>query len=94
MVTRRRIMFRAFLRPIKTGCGPIKWIEVPGAVRWWPALGARPHGATVRLEHLWNEFLQTNALSPFRAYPKCGMTEDVAVSLHEICAANSKTVPG
>ena len=49
-------------------------------------------GATVRLEHLWNEFLHVDAFSLFCAYPKSGFTETSAVSFREICSAHSKMI--
>ena len=51
-------------------------------------------GATVRLEHLWNE-LQTHEHFPlFCAYPRSGFTQDAAVSMQMICDTHSKVVPG
>jgi MEDS: MEthanogen/methylotroph, DcmR Sensory domain len=51
-------------------------------------------GATVRLEHLWNE-LQTDEHFPlFCAYPRSGFTQDAAVSMQMICDTHSKVIPG
>ena len=49
-------------------------------------------GATVRLEHLWNEFLHVEAFSLFCAYPKSGFTESSSDSFQQICAAHSKMI--
>ena len=50
------------------------------------------NGATVRLEHLWNNLCRSEEFSLFCAYPKSGFTEDSDVSLREICAAHSKVI--
>lgn len=52
------------------------------------------NGATVRLEHLWNEFCKSEAFSLFCAYPKSGFTQDANTSLLEICSAHSKVLGG
>jgi len=52
------------------------------------------NGATVQLEHLWNQFCAHEDLTLFCAYPKSGFTEDAAVSLEKICAAHSKLISG
>src|SRR5688500_19228341 len=36
------------------------------------------NGATVRLEHLWHAFCQSEAFSLFCAYPKTGFTQDAS----------------
>ena len=54
-------------------------------------LWAQGHnGATVRLEHLWNEVCTNHALALFCAYPRIGATRDLAESLAEVCALHSK----
>jgi hypothetical protein len=50
------------------------------------------NGATVRLEHLWNQFCQREAFSLFCAYPKSSFTQDAEASIREICSAHSKVV--
>ncbi|MEO6264129.1 MAG: MEDS domain-containing protein [Luteimonas sp.] len=50
------------------------------------------HGATVRLEHLWNDFCTDNALALFCAYPRIGATRDVTESLAEVCALHSRVI--
>jgi hypothetical protein len=56
-------------------------------------LWAQGHsGATVRLEHLWQQFCNSEAFSLFCAYPKAGFTKDADTSIREICAAHSKIV--
>jgi hypothetical protein len=52
------------------------------------------NGATVRLEHLWEDFCNKEGFSLFCAYPKSGFTGDAASSIHEICAAHSRVVYG
>jgi hypothetical protein len=49
-------------------------------------------GATVRLEHLWNKLCRAEEFSLFCAYPKAGITQGPAESMHEICAAHSRMV--
>lgn len=52
------------------------------------------NGATVRLEHLWHAFCQTEAFSLFCAYPKSGFTQDALTSIKEICDTHSKVICG
>jgi hypothetical protein len=52
------------------------------------------NGATVQLEHLWNKFCATQSFALFCAYPKNGVTEDLAESLENICACHSKLIHG
>jgi hypothetical protein len=49
-------------------------------------------GATVRLEHLWQQFCLSQSFSLFCAYPKAGFTKDPTNSMAEICAAHSRLV--
>jgi len=49
-------------------------------------------GATVRLEHLWNEYRSTNPLALFCAYPKSGFTDETDASLRAICDAHTKVI--
>ena len=51
------------------------------------------HGATVRLEHLWDVFCQSNELALFCAYPRIGATRDLGESFAEVCALHSRVVP-
>ena len=56
-------------------------------------LWAQGHGgATVRLEHLWDEFCKRESLPLFCAYPKAGFTKDGAESLADICRAYSRLI--
>lgn len=50
------------------------------------------HGATVCLEHLWQDLCRSESLSLFCAYPKAGFTKDCADSLAEICALHSRVI--
>lgn len=50
------------------------------------------HGATVRLEHLWNALCEDSGLALFCAYPRIGATRDLTESLTEVCAAHSRVV--
>lgn len=54
--------------------------------------GRGENGATVRLEHLWNEFCRSHALALFCAYPRIGATRDLDASLAEVCALHSRVV--
>ncbi|MFZ6012748.1 MAG: MEDS domain-containing protein [Bacteroidota bacterium] len=49
-------------------------------------------GATVRLEHLWNDFLKTESISLYCAYPKSGFTENALESMANICGSHSKMI--
>jgi hypothetical protein len=51
-------------------------------------------GATVRLEHLWNKFCESEAFSLFCAYPQSGFTQDAAESVIHICSAHTKMITG
>ena len=51
-------------------------------------------GATVNLEHLWNNFCTKNSLSLFCAYPKSGFTQDINESILNICGCHSKMIEG
>ena len=50
------------------------------------------NGATVQLEHLWNQFQQKNELSLFCAYPKSGFTQDIIHSMNQICGCHSRMI--
>jgi len=50
------------------------------------------NGATVRLEHLWNGIMESEAFSLFCAYPRSGFTQDANTSIREICAMHSRVV--
>jgi hypothetical protein len=50
------------------------------------------NGATVRLEHVWNQFCKEETFSLFCAYPRSGFTKDADVSIQEICSAHSRVV--
>jgi hypothetical protein len=52
------------------------------------------HGATVQLEHLWNQFAKTERFCLFCAYPKSGFTQDPSESIDAICTCHSKLVGG
>ncbi len=49
-------------------------------------------GATVRIEHLWNELRRAAPFPLFCSYPKAGFTRDTEDSLKEICAAHTKVI--
>jgi len=49
-------------------------------------------GATVRLEHLWNDIRTHSPFPLFCSYPKAGFTSDTEESLREICAAHTKVI--
>jgi len=58
-------------------------------------LWAKGHvGATVRLEHLWNKFCETESFCLFCAYPRSGFTQDASESVMHICGAHSKMIAG
>ncbi|HET8818818.1 MAG TPA: MEDS domain-containing protein [Xanthomonadaceae bacterium] len=48
--------------------------------------------ATVRLEHLWNEFCRSQSLPLFCAYPLAAFDEDAAGTLTDICKAHSRLI--
>ena len=49
-------------------------------------------GATVRLEHLWTTFCESEEFSLFCAYPKSGFTENPIESIAKICRCHSKVI--
>jgi hypothetical protein len=56
-------------------------------------LWAQGHnGATVHLEHLWNKVSELESFCLFCAYPKSGFTEDINVSIRNICGAHSRII--
>lgn len=58
------------------------------AVLW--AQGHR--GATVRLEHLWHMYCESEDFSLYCAYPQLGLTQDAAEAVEAICAAHSRVI--
>jgi hypothetical protein len=52
------------------------------------------NGATVQLEHLWNELASQEDFSLFCAYPKSGFTADLKDGLHDICCMHSRVING
>jgi MEDS: MEthanogen/methylotroph, DcmR Sensory domain len=50
------------------------------------------NGATVRLEHLWNDLRRRSPFPLFCSYPKSGFTQETQASLDEICAAHTKVI--
>jgi hypothetical protein len=58
------------------------------AILW----GQGHNGATVRLEHLWNELCGQKSFALFCAYPRAGFTQDTTASLEAICAAHTRVV--
>ncbi len=60
------------------------------AILWAKGLS----GATIRLEHLWNKFCETEAFCLFCAYPRSGFTQEASESVLNICGAHSKMVAG
>lgn len=50
--------------------------------------------ATLRLEQLWHEMCHNNAFCLFCAYPRAYFTQSADQSIHEICQAHSRIVPG
>jgi MEDS: MEthanogen/methylotroph, DcmR Sensory domain len=56
-------------------------------------LWGRGHAAaTVRLEHLWQQFCLSHSFSLFCAYPRAGFTKDPCQSLADICAAHTRVM--
>jgi hypothetical protein len=52
------------------------------------------NGATVQLEHLWNQLHKKDQFSLFCAYPKVGFTQDINASMDLICCQHSKVIDG
>jgi len=50
------------------------------------------HGATVQLEHLWNQLKEKNHLSLFCAYPKSGFTQDINNSMNQVCGCHTRII--
>jgi hypothetical protein len=51
-------------------------------------------GATVHLEHLWNDFMEREEFCLFCAYPKSGFTQNPHDSIKHICGTHSKVIEG
>jgi hypothetical protein len=51
-------------------------------------------GATLNLEHLWNNLSHRESFCLFCAYPKVGFTADIKDSIQHICSAHSKIIDG
>jgi hypothetical protein len=49
--------------------------------------------ATVRLEHLWNDFCRMQTLLLLCAYPRRGFPRHASESITEFCAIYSKVIP-
>lgn len=60
------------------------------AVLWENGL----HGATVQLEHLWNQLHEKEAFTLYCAYPKTGFSQTISHSIDTICKAHSKIIDG
>jgi hypothetical protein len=60
------------------------------AVLWSQGL----NGATVQLEHLWNQFCAEHQMTLFCAYPRSGFTENAEESIKSICCTHSKVISG
>ena len=52
------------------------------------------YGATVNLEHLWNNLLAEQSFKLFCAYPKSGFTQNPEESILDICATHSMVIDG
>lgn len=52
------------------------------------------NGATVNLEHLWNNLCNSELCSVFCAYPKSGFTQDASESIMHICNSHSRMISG
>ena len=52
------------------------------------------HGATVRLEYLWQQLCRAQSFSLFCAYPKSGLVEDPAGSVRNICTTHTRVIAG
>jgi hypothetical protein len=50
------------------------------------------HGATARLEHLWNRLCKAESFPLLCAYPRSGFTENTRDSLKSICAEHSRAI--
>jgi hypothetical protein len=51
------------------------------------------NSATVRLEHLWNQYLERAVFCLFCAYPRSSFSEDAAGAMQEICSHHSRIIP-
>lgn len=58
------------------------------AILW--AQGHR--GATVRLEHLWHMYCQSEQFPLYCAYPRTGLPQDASSAIDAICAAHTRVI--
>jgi|GEM_PF-286054 len=80
----------SLVRRAKNGNGKIRAFGEMVAVLWEKGLC----GATVQLEHLWNEFHEQSPFTLFCAYPKAGFTQSLHDSMHSICRQHAKVIDG
>ena len=86
--------FRSYITQIigkaKKGGRQVRAFGEMVAVLWGRGLS----GATVRLEHMWDQLVREEKLSLFCAYPKSGFTQDLRLSLQCICDSHSMVIAG
>jgi hypothetical protein len=85
-----RHMVTGLIHRAKRNKRPVRAFGEMVALLW--AKGS--NGATVQLEHLWNNFCETESLTLFCAYPKSGFTENASESIMHICSSHSKMIAG
>ena len=83
-----RVFISSLLAKARRNPGRIRAFGEIVALLWARGL----NGATVRLEHLWNQFCETEGFSLFCAYPKTGFTEDAHASLQTICGVHARVI--
>lgn len=74
----------------KTGNRKIRAFGEMVAVLW----ESGNNGATVHLEHLWNQLHEKESFTLFCAYPKSGFTQSMDDSMNTICKSHSKIIDG
>jgi hypothetical protein len=51
------------------------------------------NSATVRLEQLWNQYLERAVFCLFCAYPRSSFDQDAETAIQEICSHHSRIIP-
>ena len=85
---RFRAVVRGLLERARVGGRRVRAFGEMVAIMWARGEPA----ATVRLEHLWHQLCAAEDFALLCAYPRSGFTQDMQLSMDQICAAHSQVV--
>lgn len=83
-----RAVIGDIIAPLRHDQRPVRVFGEMVALLWAQGHG----GATVQLEHLWNDICVSEGLTLFCAYPCIGATRDLGESLSKVCALHSQVI--